>query len=75
MTESNITLQTGDAVLTTFDHEDYVYKGIRAGAVGYLLKDAAPDELVDAVRAAYRGEAIYRTAGGRPHTGGCLCQS
>ncbi|RAI93595.1 LuxR family two component transcriptional regulator [Paenibacillus pabuli] len=49
-------------ILTTFDHEDYVYKGIRAGAVGYLLKDAAPNELVDAVRAAYRGEAIYRTA-------------
>ncbi|MDH6370600.1 DNA-binding NarL/FixJ family response regulator [Paenibacillus sp. PastF-3] len=47
--------------LTTFDQEDYVYRGIRAGAVGYLLKDAAPDELVDAVRAAYRGEAIYRT--------------
>ncbi|MBY3622139.1 response regulator transcription factor [Acinetobacter sp. CUI P1] len=48
-------------ILTTFDQEDYVFRGIRAGAVGYLLKDAAPDELVDAVRAAYRGEAIYRT--------------
>ncbi|TKH41363.1 DNA-binding response regulator [Paenibacillus terrae] len=49
-------------ILTTFDQEDYVYDGIRAGAVGYLLKDAAPDELVDAVRAASRGEAIFRTA-------------
>ncbi|MCM3134148.1 response regulator transcription factor [Paenibacillus polysaccharolyticus] len=49
-------------ILTTFDQEDYVYQGIRAGAVGYLLKDAAPEELIDAVRAAYRGEAIYRTA-------------
>ncbi|GGG54299.1 response regulator transcription factor [Paenibacillus radicis (ex Gao et al. 2016)] len=49
-------------ILTTFDQEDYVYEGIRAGAVGYLLKDTAPDELVQAVRAAYRGEAIYRTA-------------
>lgn len=48
-------------ILTTFDQEDYVFRGIRAGAVGYLLKDAAPDELVDAVRAAHRGEAIYRT--------------
>ncbi|MFC0331337.1 response regulator [Paenibacillus sepulcri] len=49
-------------ILTTFDLEEYVYDGIRAGAVGYLLKDAAPDELVDAIRAAYRGEAIFRTA-------------
>ncbi|MBB6023505.1 DNA-binding NarL/FixJ family response regulator [Paenibacillus sp. JGP012] len=49
-------------ILTTFDQEDYVYQGIRAGAVGYLLKDAAPEELIDTVRAAYRGEAIYRTA-------------
>ncbi|MET3211862.1 UNVERIFIED_CONTAM: DNA-binding NarL/FixJ family response regulator [Paenibacillus sp. PvR008] len=49
-------------ILTTFDQEDYVYDGIRAGAIGYLLKDAAPDELVDAVRAAGRGEAIFRTA-------------
>lgn len=49
-------------ILTTFDQKDYVYQGIRAGAVGYLLKDAAPEELIDAIRAAHRGEAIYRTA-------------
>ncbi|WP_211745627.1 response regulator transcription factor [Paenibacillus sp. Marseille-Q4541] len=49
-------------ILTTFDTEEYVYEGIRAGAVGYLLKDATPDELLDAIRAAHRGEAIYRTA-------------
>ncbi|WP_187273836.1 response regulator transcription factor [Paenibacillus sp. N3.4] len=49
-------------ILTTFDLEEYVYNGIRAGAVGYLLKDAAPNELIDAIRAAYRGEAIFRTA-------------
>nr|WP_314586816.1 response regulator transcription factor [Paenibacillus terrigena] len=48
-------------ILTTFDTEEYVYGGIRAGAVGYLLKDAAPDELIDAIRAAHRGEAIFRT--------------
>ncbi|MFC3747759.1 response regulator [Paenibacillus sp. GCM10012306] len=49
-------------ILTTFDQEDYVYEGIRSGAAGYLLKDAAPEDLVDAVRAAFRGEAIFRTA-------------
>ncbi|MFE4710168.1 response regulator [Paenibacillus sp. NPDC056722] len=49
-------------ILTTFDQEDYVYDGIRSGAAGYLLKDAAPEDMVDAVRAAFRGEAIFRTA-------------
>ncbi|MEK8127620.1 response regulator transcription factor [Paenibacillus filicis] len=49
-------------ILTTFDLEQYVYDGIRAGAVGYLLKDAPPDELVEAIRAASRGEAVFRTA-------------
>jgi DNA-binding NarL/FixJ family response regulator len=49
-------------ILTTFDLEEYVYEGIRSGAVGYLLKDATPDELIDAIRAAYRGEAIFRTS-------------
>lgn len=49
-------------ILTTFDTEEYVFEGIRAGAIGYLLKDAHPEELVDAVRAAAKGEAIFRTA-------------
>ncbi|WP_068621960.1 response regulator [Paenibacillus tuaregi] len=49
-------------ILTTFDTEEYVYDGIRYGAVGYLLKDAAPADLVDAVRSAYRGEAVFRTS-------------
>lgn len=50
-------------LLTTFDVEEYVFDGIRAGAVGYLLKDADTADLFDAVRAAWRGEAIYRTPG------------
>lgn len=48
-------------ILTTFDTEEYVFEGIRAGAVGYLLKDTLPEELIDAIRAAFRGEAIFRT--------------
>lgn len=49
-------------LLTTFDVDEYVYEGIRAGAVGYLLKDAQARDLFDAIRAAHRGEAIYRTS-------------
>jgi DNA-binding NarL/FixJ family response regulator len=49
-------------ILTTFDLEDYVYDGIRSGAVGYLLKDATPEELLDAIYSAHRGESIFRTA-------------
>jgi DNA-binding NarL/FixJ family response regulator len=48
-------------ILTTFDVQDYVFEGIRAGAVGYLLKDADTEVMLDSIRAAYRGEAIYRT--------------
>jgi len=49
-------------ILTTFDTEEYVLEGIRAGAIGYLLKDTEPEELLAAVRAALRGEVIFRTA-------------
>jgi DNA-binding NarL/FixJ family response regulator len=43
-------------VLTTFDIDEHVHAALRAGAVGYLLKDASPEALVDAVRAAARDE-------------------
>ena len=49
-------------ILTTFDTEEYVLEGIRAGAIGYLLKDTEPEELLAAIRAALRGEVIFRTA-------------
>ncbi|WP_079413383.1 response regulator [Paenibacillus ferrarius] len=49
-------------ILTTFDVHEYVYEGIRAGAVGYLLKDADSEDMLQAIRSAYRGEAVYRTA-------------
>jgi NarL family two-component system response regulator LiaR len=43
-------------VLTSFGQEEYVIPAIRAGALGYLLKDAAPQELEDAIRSVHRGE-------------------
>ncbi len=43
-------------VLTTFDDDEYVFEGLRAGAVGFLLKDVSSDKLYEALRAAARGE-------------------
>lgn len=43
-------------VLTTFDEDENVFEGLRAGAVGYLLKDVSSEKLIEAIRAAYRGE-------------------
>jgi DNA-binding NarL/FixJ family response regulator len=48
-------------LLTTFDTQEYVYDGIRAGAVGYLLKDAETQTLLESIRAAWRGAVIYRS--------------
>jgi len=48
-------------ILTTFDDQDYIYQGIRSGAVGYLLKDEEAESMLNAIRAAYRGEAVYKT--------------
>ncbi|MCW2877148.1 MAG: two component transcriptional regulator, LuxR family [Sphaerisporangium sp.] len=45
-------------VLTMFDLDEYVYGALRAGASGFLLKDARRDELVDAVRVIAAGEAL-----------------
>jgi DNA-binding NarL/FixJ family response regulator len=45
-------------VLTTFDLDDYVYEALRAGASGYLLKDATRDELVGAVKTVAKGDAL-----------------
>ncbi|TYB40357.1 response regulator transcription factor [Micromonospora sp. AP08] len=45
-------------VVTTFDLDDYVYGALRNGAVGFILKDAGPALLVEAVRAAHNGDAL-----------------
>jgi len=43
-------------VLTTFDDDETVFEGLRAGAVGYLLKDVSAEKLIEAIRAAHKGE-------------------
>jgi DNA-binding NarL/FixJ family response regulator len=45
-------------ILTTFDLDDYVYAGLRAGASGFLLKDSQPDDLVAAIRTIAAGDAV-----------------
>ena len=47
-------------VLTTFDGDDEVFPALRAGAVGYLLKDATAPRLLEAVLAAARGESVLQ---------------
>ena len=49
-------------MLTTFDLDEYVIEALRAGASGFLLKDAPPQELVDAVRVIASGEAMLSPA-------------
>jgi DNA-binding NarL/FixJ family response regulator len=49
-------------VLTTFDLDEHVYAALRAGASGFLLKDAPPEALVEAVRASARGDALLAPA-------------
>jgi DNA-binding NarL/FixJ family response regulator len=45
-------------ILTTFDLDEYAFAGLRAGASGFLLKNAAPDELVAAIRTVAAGDAV-----------------
>ncbi len=45
-------------ILTTFDLDEYVYSALRAGAAGFLLKDAPPESLIEAVRVVASGEAL-----------------
>ncbi|MBL7261610.1 response regulator [Paractinoplanes lichenicola] len=45
-------------ILTTFDLDEYVYAGLRAGASGFLLKDARPEELIAGIRAVAGGDSV-----------------
>lgn len=49
-------------VITTFDQDDYVHRALRDGACGFLLKDASPSLLLEAVRAARQGDALISPA-------------
>ncbi|TYB59403.1 response regulator transcription factor [Nonomuraea sp. PA05] len=49
-------------ILTTFDLDDYVYEALRAGASGFLLKDASAAQLAEAVRVVAAGEALIAPA-------------
>jgi DNA-binding NarL/FixJ family response regulator len=63
-------------MLTTFDLDEYVYAAIRAGASGFMLKDARPEDILSAVRVVAAGEALLapsvtrRLIGVRVPTGG-----
>src|SRR5699024_10514839 len=45
-------------VLTTFDLDEYAFAALKAGAAGFLLKDAGPAELLDAVRSVHSGDSV-----------------
>ena len=45
-------------VLTTFDLDEYVFAAVKAGASGFLLKDAPPSDLLSGIRAVYSGDAV-----------------
>ena len=52
--------QTAVLVLTAYDDDEYVFDGLRAGALGYLLKDVHSEKLLEAIRAAARGESFLQ---------------
>jgi DNA-binding NarL/FixJ family response regulator len=54
--------QTRVLILTTFDDDQYVYRALRAGASGFLLKDAPPEQIVSGVRMVASGDALLAPA-------------
>jgi DNA-binding NarL/FixJ family response regulator len=54
----NAAIQARVLILTTFERDDYVFEALRAGASGFMLKNATPEDLVRAVRIVAAGEAL-----------------
>jgi DNA-binding NarL/FixJ family response regulator len=50
--------RTSVIILTTFDLDEYVFEALRAGASGFLLKDAQPEQMIEAIHAVARGDAL-----------------
>jgi DNA-binding NarL/FixJ family response regulator len=55
-------IRTRVVILTTFEQDDYVFQALRAGASGFLLKNAPPEQLVEAVRTVAAGDALLAPA-------------
>jgi DNA-binding NarL/FixJ family response regulator len=49
-------------ILTTYDYEEYVFEGVKAGAMGYVLKDTAAPDLIATIRKVYGGETFIQPA-------------
>lgn len=54
--------KTNVIILTTYDYEEYVLDGVKAGALGYVLKDTPAPELVETIERVYRGERFIQPA-------------
>ncbi len=54
------TSDIGIIILTTYVTDDYIFRGIEAGARGYLLKDSPPEEVLKAIRAVHKGESLIQ---------------
>ena len=55
---SPVAADTRVLILTTFERDDYIHDALNAGASGFILKNASPEDLVDAVRVVARGDAL-----------------
>jgi DNA-binding NarL/FixJ family response regulator len=58
ITSDPATAATRVLILTTFDLDDYVYRALRAGASGFLLKDTVPEQMLEAIRVLSAGDAL-----------------